>query len=254
MSDYIKVHNKSITDAAKQAKEGKDASGETRSLSISLGGFTFVVQTRITSETSRVGGQLFTETHRSMVYSCPELGLSDVPVHQSLLRNAIDDIVENVITGKDFAERAEAAERSAAHNRSELEQIEKREGVPLSLPENWRMPRKIPGILRRHAQGDGGERGKYAQMDAGIEAADDISVSEEDSELYREADNVQNETNEKFNNELQQQINGTLPKGHVYELGNPSEVLLSAGLPNLPIEMAASQLAYKSSSGKHDLI
>lgn len=253
MSDYIKDHNKSITDAAKQAKEGKDASGETRSLSISLGGFTFVVQTRITSETSRVGGQLFTETHRSMVYSCPELGLSDVPVHQSLLRNAIDDIVENVITGKDFAERAEAAERSAAHNRSELEQIEKREGVPFEFARELEDAKKkyleYSDAMRKEMAE---KEAKYAQMDAGIEAADDISVSEEDSELYREADNVQNETNEKFNNELQQQINGTLPKGHVYELGNPSEVLLSAGLPNLPIEMAASQLAYKSSSGKHD--
>lgn len=253
MSDYIKDHNKSITDAAKQAKEGKDASGETRSLSISLGGFTFVVQTRITSETSRVGGQLFTETHRSMVYSCPELGLSDVPVHQSLLRNAIDDIVENVITGKDFAERAEAAERSAAHNRSELEQIEKREGVPFEFARELEDAKKkyleYSDAMRKEMAE---KEAKYAQMDAGIEAADDISVSEEDSELYREADNVQNETNEKFNNELQQQINGTLPKGHVYELGNPSEVLLSAGLPNLPIEMAASQLAYKSNSGKHD--
>ena len=253
MSDYIKDHNKSITDAAKQAKEGKDASGETRSLSISLGGFTFVVQTRITSETSRVGGQLFTETHRSMVYSCPELGLSDVPVHQSLLRNAIDDIVENVITGKDFAERADAAERSAAHNRSELEQIEKREGVPFEFARELEDAKKkyleYSDAMRKEMAE---KEAKYAQMDAGIEAADDISVSEEDSELYREADNVQNETNEKFNNELQQQINGTLPKGHVYELGNPSEVLLSAGLPNLPIEMAASQLAYKSSSGKHD--
>ena len=250
MSDYIKDHNKSITDAAKQAKEGKDASGETRSLSISLGGFTFVVQTRITSETSRVGGQLFTETHRSMVYSCPELGLSDVPVHQSLLRNAIDDIVENVITGKDFAERAEAAERSAAHNRSELE---KREGVPFEFARELEDAKKkyleYSDAMRKEMAE---KEAKYAQMDAGIEAADDISVSEEDSELYREADDVQNETNEKFNNELQQQINGTLPKGHVYELGNPSEVLLSAGLPNLPIEMAASQLAYKSSSGKHD--
>lgn len=253
MSDYIRDHNKSITDAAKQAKEGKDASGETRSLSISLGGFTFVVQTRITSETSRVGGQLFTETHRSMVYSCPELGLSDVPVHQSLLRNAIDDIVENVITGKDFAERAEAAERSAAHNRSELEQIEKREGVPFEFARELEDAKKkyleYSDAMRKEMAE---KEAKYAQMDAGIEAADDISVSEEDSELYREADDVQNETNEKFNNELQQQINGTLPKGHVYELGNPSEVLLSAGLPNLPIEMAASQLAYKSSSGKHD--
>lgn len=191
MSDYIKDHNKSITDAAKQAKEGKDASGETRSLSISLGGFTFVVQTRITSETSRVGGQLFTETHRSMVYSCPELGLSDVPVHQSLLRNAIDDIVENVITGKDFAERAEAAERSAAHNRSELEQIEKREGVPFEFARELEDAKKkyleYSDAMRKEMAE---KEAKYAQMDAGIETADNISIDEDDDVLLRDDDTM----------------------------------------------------------------
>ena len=67
----------------------------------------------------------------------------------------------------------------------------------------------------------------------------------------REEGDVQR-VNEQFNEQLQRQIDGTLPKGHVYELGMPSEALLSAGIPDLPIEMAASQLAYKSSSGKHD--
>lgn len=33
--------------------------------------------------------------------------------------------------------------------------------------------------------------------------------------------------NAQFNEELKQQINGTLPKGHVYKLGMPSEALLS---------------------------
>ena len=72
-----------------------------------------------------------------------------------------------------------------------------------------------------------------------------------DEVLYRASDEIE-ESNKRFNEQLQRQIDGTLPKGHVYELGMPSEALLSAGIPDLPIEMAASQLAYKSSSGKHD--
>ncbi len=57
--------------------------------------------------------------------------------------------------------------------------------------------------------------------------------------------------NERFNAELQQQINGTLPKGHIYKLGMPSKVLQSAGLPNLPIELAASRLSDKSMQENH---
>ena len=57
--------------------------------------------------------------------------------------------------------------------------------------------------------------------------------------------------NERFNEELQQQIDGTLPKGHIYQMGMPSSILLSAGLPNLPIELAASRLSDKSMQENH---
>lgn len=53
--------------------------------------------------------------------------------------------------------------------------------------------------------------------------------------------------NQRFNDELQQQITGTLPKGHVYQIGRPSSVLLSAGIPNLPIELSAERLLAKAS-------
>lgn len=53
--------------------------------------------------------------------------------------------------------------------------------------------------------------------------------------------------NDRFNRELQQQIDGTLKKGHVYQLGRPGKMLISAGVPDLPIEMAASKMSLKSS-------
>jgi hypothetical protein len=39
--------------------------------------------------------------------------------------------------------------------------------------------------------------------------------------------------NSQFNDELQRQIEGTLPKGHVYKMGMPGEILQSAGMPNV---------------------
>jgi hypothetical protein len=53
--------------------------------------------------------------------------------------------------------------------------------------------------------------------------------------------------NSRFNEELQQQIEGTLPKGHVYQLGMPGKILLEAGVKDLPIELAASILVAKAS-------
>lgn len=55
------------------------------------------------------------------------------------------------------------------------------------------------------------------------------------------------EVNERFNEDLQRQIDGSLPKGHVYKLGNPSRFLQAAGFPYLPIELRADKLATKAS-------
>ncbi|MCL1955684.1 MAG: hypothetical protein FWF63_00045 [Fibromonadales bacterium] len=52
--------------------------------------------------------------------------------------------------------------------------------------------------------------------------------------------------NERFNNELEAQINGDLPKGHIYQLGRPGDILRNAGIPDLPIEVNSATLTKKS--------
>jgi hypothetical protein len=59
------------------------------------------------------------------------------------------------------------------------------------------------------------------------------------------------ETNKLFNFELQMQIEGILPKGHIYQLGKPGLILRSAGFPDLPIELSASHLADKAKTAHH---
>lgn len=59
------------------------------------------------------------------------------------------------------------------------------------------------------------------------------------------------EVNRRFNQQLQRQIDGTLPVGHIYRLGMPSDILLSTGVPNLPIELAATRLTKKSKQDNH---
>ena len=71
--------------------------------------------------------------------------------------------------------------------------------------------------------------------------------SENPDTRYRNIDEV----NDQFNAELQQQIEGSLPQGHIYRLGHPSEALQAAGIPNLPIELAAKRLSDKSLQANH---
>ena len=58
--------------------------------------------------------------------------------------------------------------------------------------------------------------------------------------------------NERFNKELEQQIDGTLPKGHIYQLGLPGEILRSTGIPDLPIELSSARLAEKAAQRNHE--
>ena len=72
-----------------------------------------------------------------------------------------------------------------------------------------------------------------------------------DDSMLSESAKVE-DANNRFNRELQQQIEGTLPDGHIYKLGNPGTILRSTGVPNLPIQMSATRLRVKATEYGHD--
>ena len=181
MADFIKEHNKKILDAVKAMKETPSNSSQTNTLTLSLGGYDFVVKTEMSRETVNSGGSLFAEIHRRMSYSCPELGLKDVPVKQSLLRNAVEDITENVITGKDFAERFDNATRAVAHGKSELAQLKQREGKPFEFGKELEEAKRQFEEYSEAMKVEMAEKEKkYAEMDASVEAATDVVADDED--------------------------------------------------------------------------
>ena len=181
MADFIKEHNKKILDAVKAMKEHPSNAAQTNTLTLSLGGYDFVVKTDMLRETQNIGGSLFAEIHRKMTYSCPELGLTDIPVKQSLLRNAVEDITENVITGKDFAERFDIATRMVKHGKSELEQLKQREGKPFEFGKELEEAKRQFEEYSEAMKVEMAEKEKkYAEMDASVEAATDVVADDED--------------------------------------------------------------------------
>ena len=181
MSDFIKEHNKKILDAVKAMKEHPGNAAQTKTLTLSLGGYDFVVKTEMSRETQNIGGSLFAEIHRKMTYSCPELGLTDIPVKQSLLRNAVEDITENVITGKDFAERFDIATRMVKHGKSELEQLKQRESKPFEFGKELEEAKRQFEEYSEAMKVEMAEKEKkYAEMDASVEAATDVVADDED--------------------------------------------------------------------------
>ena len=85
-------------------------------------------------------------------------------------------------------------------------------------------------------------KASYANLKSGAE----LGVSG-DGTRFRTLEQI----NSEFNENLQKQIEGALPNGYIYQLGSPSAVLRSAGIEDLPIELAASRLVDKSMQDNH---
>ena len=88
-----------------------------------------------------------------------------------------------------------------------------------------------------------------AEMDESAKA--ERGKNSEGNLHYRDEKEVQR-VNEKFNEELQMQIDGKLPENHIYKIGKPGSVLRSTGVPDLPIQMSASRLKAKATSYGHN--
>lgn len=191
MDDFFKEHNKSVLAEMKQMKDGEIAGEQKRELSIQIGDFSFVVTTKLTRQTMRDGATLFNDVERKMTYSCPELGIENVPVRQNLIRNAIEDITSNVISGKDFAERLSAGGRSKKHNEAELKELLSREGKPFEFEKELEQAKsqleEYAELMKKELEE---KEAKYAEMDASVEAANDIINADEDDVLYRSDDTM----------------------------------------------------------------
>ena len=202
MDDFFKEHNKTVLAEMKQMKDGDIAGEQKRELAIQIGNFPFIVTTKLTRQTMRDGTTLFNDVERKMTYSCTELGIEDVPVRQNLLRNAIEDITGNVITGKNFAERLEAAERSMKHNETELKELLSREGKPFEYEEELAQAKsqleEYAELMKKELEE---KEAKYAEMDATVETANNVSTSEEDDELKREDDGAYTDDEVSYDND-----------------------------------------------------
>lgn len=202
MDDFFKEHNKTVLAEMKQMKDGDIAGEQKRELTIQIGNFPFNVTTKLTRQTMRDGTTLFNDVERKMTYSCTELGIENVPVRQNLLRNAIEDITGNVITGKNFAERLEAAERSKKHNETELKELLSREGKPFEYEEELAQAKsqleEYAELMKKELEE---KEAKYAEMDATVETANNVSTSEEDDELKREDDGAYTDDEVSYDND-----------------------------------------------------
>ena len=175
MEDFFKEHNKKVKEESEKVKNGTNATyGST--INVDVDGLTFAIHTEVSKEMSSQGINLFAKSTRTMTYSQKELGLEDVPVKGALMRNAIEDITDNIITGNDFKESIERATQNIAHYSSDLEHILSREGKPFEFESELEEAKakfvEYTEVMKKEMEE---KEKKYAEMDKNIDANSNLS-------------------------------------------------------------------------------
>jgi N12 class adenine-specific DNA methylase len=256
MSDLFVDLNKKVNETAEEMRKSSGEDMRTRKVDVQIGDVTFTITTIQKKELVNHYGAVDTKISRSITYSCPELGLENEK-GGAWFKNAIEDIFENVVSGDSFREELTRNTNLAERMKGELEQVKSREGQPFQydkeLSEAYEHLEEYTELMKKELEE---KEQKYAEMDSEVEAATGVTEAdeedEEDSDMYRLVDEELEDVNETFNEELQQQIEGNLPSNHIYRMGEPGRILLSTGVPDLPIQMNASRLKAKATSYGHD--
>ena len=262
MADFIKEYNKSIKEAENDLRDNPSLHSQTRRLTVNVGGIDFVFTTEQNVETKEDQGTLFSAVRRKMTYSCEALGLTDVPVHQSLLREGLEDIVNNVISGQDFREGIERSERIIEKNEKSLAQVRERHGKPFEfekeLEQAYERFDEYSELMKKELEE---KEKKYAEMDADVEEASDISEAEEsedeskekDSDVhFRDGEDDIEDVNGRFNERLEELDKDRNQKDRILHLGYPGTFLLNGGIADGEIVMDFDKFVRKSSENyKH---
>lgn len=184
MEDFFTEQNKKKAAMQEEVRtSGYSSRPATSDITISVGGFDFKIHTEITKEMKHQQGDLFATAPAKMTYSCPELGIDAMPVRGNAIKNAVLDIMENVVSGKDFRERIANAENYLERNNAEFEAISKRDGQPFKDAEALeKAEEKLAEYEELMKAEMAAKEAKYAEMDKDVEAASGIELTEEDSE------------------------------------------------------------------------
>lgn len=184
MEDFFTEQNKKKAAMQEEVRtSGYSSRPVTSDITISVGGFDFKIHTEITKEMKHQQGDLFATAPAKMTYSCPELGIDAMPVRGNAIKNAVLDIMENVVSGKDFRERIAHADNYLERNNAELEAISKRDSQPFKDAEALeKAEEKLAEYEELMKAEMAAKEAKYAEMDKDVEAAAGIELTEEDSE------------------------------------------------------------------------
>ena len=186
MEDYFKNYNKKVIENQEKLRDEDSPEGLVNmDLAINVDGYNFVAHTEIINYLGSVS--------RTMTYSCDELGIKDEQVRQGYLKNAINDIIDNVVSGKRFEESISRQEAEIIKDKADIQELDKREGKSFAEEDKLvRAKELFEEYSEKMKEEMEKKEAKYAKLDKEVEDLDEDAFSsseddEEDGDLYRDA-------------------------------------------------------------------
>lgn len=187
MEDYFKDYNKKLTQNQEKVRDENSVEGLVNmDLAINVDGYNFVAHTEILNYLGSVS--------RTMTYSCDELGIKDEQVRQGYLKNAINDIIDNVVSGKRLEESISRQEAEIAKDEADIQELNKRDGKPFAEEDKLvRAQELFEEYSEKMKEEMEKKEAKYAKLDKEVEDLDEDAFSspgdeeEDDGNLYRDA-------------------------------------------------------------------
>lgn len=187
MEDYFKDYNKKVIENQEKVRDENSVEGLVNmDLAINVDGYNFVAHTEILNYLGSVS--------RTMTYSCDELGIKDEQVRQGYLKNAINDIIDNVVSGKRFEESISRQEAEIVKDKADIQELDKREGKSFAEEDKLvRAKELFEEYSEKMKEEMEKKEAKYAKLDKEVEDLDEDAFSspgdeeEDDGNLYRDA-------------------------------------------------------------------
>ena len=181
MEDFFKEQNAKMNEAAENVREGAD--NYTSKLVVDVDGLKFEVTTTVSRTVDSKGqGTLTFEPERNVTYSCEELGIKDQAIKGNRLKNIMQKIAEDIVTGRDSRELLSRGQQQLAHYTEERTQLEQRNGREFphkqELAEAKERLAKYEEAMKKELAE---KEAKYAELDKSVETASDITLTDEDS-------------------------------------------------------------------------
>lgn len=181
MEDFFKEQNAKMNEAAENVREGAD--NYTSKLVVDVDGLKFEVTTTVSRTVDSKGqGTLTFEPERNVTYSCEELGIKDQAIKGNRLKNIIQKIAEDIVTGRESRELLSRGQQQLAHYTEERTQLEQRNGREFphkqELAEAKERLAKYEEAMKKELAE---KEAKYAELDKSVETASDITLTDEDS-------------------------------------------------------------------------